>query len=538
MKKPILFLSLLLCGAVAFAQAVITEDVQMTVCDFSVNYNGDTLRLDYFRAAGDTQKRPTLILSYGGGWVGGERTMYRQIAPRYVRHGINVAAIDYTLTLKGQKHLPDSTIFGVQYANAITTAVADLYDATRYLLEHQDELGVREDKIILQGGSAGATNSVMAEYWLCNEAPIATSRLPKNFNYAGVIPAAGSIWKTGLEDPEWKNMPCPHMFMHGTSDWVVPFWDTPIPASNFKAFSPLRVASLLRERGAVVETFFVEEADHMMAAAPIFDFPYGGYTMDQTEHMLDFIDRVVLNEVKIQIDYSEKDYDAPRNFMVVLGMLAAQESTPDLNDLDLNSLQEGQHMAEPARKSQAYTLPQVGTGDIETKVVKGYAITRDASFQGPQAVYIHNGAKEPFLEELVKKGYVVVLTNTSASGLKNAVRYMAKNASAFNADASRIAIGGRGALVVSAGAKNIAGVISSAESLKNLSKVTVPVLYFADTNADLSAFEARKENKQVYMLYTAKHAKPTAEEASRLREAFLDRCVRNGEVFAVRIEEK
>ena len=68
--------------------------------------------------------------------------------------------------------------------------------------------------------------------------------------------------------------------------------------------------------------------------------------------------------------------------------------------------------------------------------------------------------------------------------------------------------------------------------------MTVPVLYFADTNADLSAFEARKEKKQVYMLYTAKHAKPTAEEASRIREAFLDRCVRNGEVFAVRIEEK
>ena len=87
--------------------------------------------------------------------------------------------------------------------------------------------------------------------------------------------------------------------MHGTMDWTVPFWDTPIPVSNFKAFSPKTVAELLRKRGACVETFFVEEADHMMAAAPIFDFPNGGYTMDQTEHMLDFIDRVILGEEKI-----------------------------------------------------------------------------------------------------------------------------------------------------------------------------------------------------------------------------------------------
>ena len=276
----------------------------------------------------------------------------------------------------------------------------------------------------------------------------------------------------------------------------------------------------------------------MMAAAPIFDFPYGGYTMDQTEHMLDFIDRMVVKETPMQLDYSEKDYDTPRSFMVVLGMLAAQEKTPDLNDLDLDSLQEGLHMAMPDRKSDAYTLPQTGKGQIVTETVKGYEITRDISFQGPQAVYIHNGAKEPFLDELVKKGYITMLVNTSSSGLKAAASFMAKNAGKWNADASRIAIGGKDALTAAAGAKNVAGVISTAETLKNLAKVTVPVLYFADSEADLSAFDKRKENELVYMLYTTKNAKPAADESSRIREAFLDRCVRNGEVFAVRVDER
>ncbi len=508
-------------GAAVAQSPGIPEDVQMTTLDFSKNTNGETLQLDYYRAAGDTLKRPVIILSFGGGWAGGDRLTYRQIAPRYVRHGINVAAIDYTLTLKGQAQLPDSTLFGVQYSNAIMTSVADLYDATRFLLEHKEELGVQEDKIIISGGSAGATNSVMAEYWLCNDAPLATSRLPKDFNYAGVIPCAGSVWKFGLEDPEWKKLPCPHMFMHGTVDWVVPFWDTPIPESNFKAFSPKRVAQMLRERGACVETFFVEDADHMMAAAPIFDFPYGGYTMDQTEHMLDFIDRVIIGKESIQIDYSEKDYDTPRNFMTILAAM------PDNNGA-----------TEAARKSEPYTLPQIGTGAIESRMIKNFTITRDSSFQGPQAVYIHNGTHEAFLDELVKKGYITVLVNTSASGLKAAATYMEKNAGKWNADASRIAVGGKDALAAAAGAKNIAGVISAAESLKNLSKVTVPVLYFADSESDLSAFDTRKENKQVYMLYTSKNAKPAADESSRIREAFLDRCVRNGEAFAVRIDEK
>ena len=93
-------------------------------------------------------------------------------------------------------------------------------------------------------------------------------------------------------------------------------------------------------------------------------------------------------------------------------------------------------------------------------------------------------------------------------------------------------------MAAAASAKNIAGVISTAETLNNLGKVTVPVLYYADSEADLSAFDKRKDNELVYMLYTAKNAKPAADDVSRIREAFLDRCVRNGEVFAVRIDEK
>ena len=72
----------------------IPSDVRMTTLEFKENSNGEKLQMDFYRAAGDTQKRPTIIFSFGGGWAGGDRLIYREVAPRYVRHGINVAAIE------------------------------------------------------------------------------------------------------------------------------------------------------------------------------------------------------------------------------------------------------------------------------------------------------------------------------------------------------------------------------------------------------------------------------------------------------------
>ena len=72
----------------------IPSDVRMTTLEFKENSNGEKLQMDFYRAAGDTRKRPTIIFSFGGGWAGGDRLIYREVAPRYVRHGINVAAIE------------------------------------------------------------------------------------------------------------------------------------------------------------------------------------------------------------------------------------------------------------------------------------------------------------------------------------------------------------------------------------------------------------------------------------------------------------
>lgn len=485
----------------------------------------DTLTLNYYRAVGDTRKRPTVIFSFGGGWAGGEKEVYKWVG-RFVKHGLNAACIDYSLLLKGQT-MRDSTLFGLQFNYAISAAVADLYDATRFLLEKQDDLGVDPERIILNGGSAGATNSIMAEYWICNEAPLATSRLPKGFNYAAVIPCAGGVWKQGLEMPQWKKKPCPHMFVHGSMDWVVPFWYQPIAASNFSASGPSILMDIFKRNGYPYESFIIENADHTIAAAPLFGF--NGTMVDYTEHMFDFIDRVVLGKEKLQIDYWEKDYDAPRSLMDVLAKMAAAAE----GKIDATSLQ--------TAGGREYTLPPFGTGKMvkESFKAKGISVemTRDASFEGPRPVLIWNGDALSSPELLLNKGYILLNANTGKAGLQKIASYVAANAGKLQADASRIVLGGNYALEASAKTK-CAGAISCGEAVKWLGKTRGPVLYFGTAQSDASIWSKKEEAKDSFILYTVSGNKAEVGNRVQIVSAFIERCVENREVFSARINEK
>ena len=485
----------------------------------------DTLTLNYYRAVGDTRKRPTIIFSFGGGWAGGEKEVYKWVG-RFVKHGLNAACIDYSLLLKDQP-MRDSTLFGLQFNYAISAAVADLYDATRFLLEKQDQLGVDPEKIILNGGSAGATNSIMAEYWICNEAPLATSRLPKDFNYAAVIPCAGGVWKQGLEMPRWKKKPCPHMFMHGSMDWVVPFWYQPIAASDFSASGPSVLADIFKQNGHPYESFIIENADHMIAAAPLFSF--NGTMVDYTEHMFDFIDRVVLGKENLQIGYWEKDYDAPRSFMDILSKMSAATE----GKIDAASLQ--------TVGGREYTLPPFGTGSIVKKILKAGGIsvevTRDASFEGPRPVLIWNGDALSSPDLLLNKGYILLSAKTGKAGLQKLASYVAANATKLQADASRIVLGGDHALEASAKAK-CAGAVSCGEAVKLLEKTTVPVLYFGTAQSDTSIWSKKEEAKDSFILYTVSGNKAEVGNRIQIVSAFIERCVENREVFGARINEK
>ena len=287
MKRLLAIAALCLAALSAAAQECpynLPEGAVMENFTYAVK-GSDVLHLDFFKMKGDTLARPTMILSFGGGWWTGSRFSMAPIM--YLRKGYNVACIDYRISLERFMYV-DSTVDGYKYVRAITRAVEDTYDATRFLIDRSKELGIDTARIVLAGCSAGAINSIMAEYLLCNEDPIATSRLPEGFNYGGVISGAGGVWKLGMSRPVYKWAPCPHLFIHGTADNIVPFGEKVVPESNFGCGGPAFLSEYFRKMGWKYDIWFLEGVNHDAASIP----SLSPEEVEETRHIYDFLDKL------------------------------------------------------------------------------------------------------------------------------------------------------------------------------------------------------------------------------------------------------
>jgi len=210
--------------------------------DYTLMYakKGDTeLFLDIYKAAKGThttlqvpvsgqpegvqKPKPTVLFIFGGGFITGARNekWYDPWYQRLTQDGYNVVAIDYRLGLVGVKTKGKSLEFARAVQKAIDMAVEDLYSATLFLIENGEELGIDPRNIVISGSSAGAMTSLQAEYYISNRMPMA-SVLPSDFNYAGVMSFAGSIYSdNGML--KFNNKPCPILMLHGTADKIVTY---------------------------------------------------------------------------------------------------------------------------------------------------------------------------------------------------------------------------------------------------------------------------------------------------------------------------
>ena len=245
------------------------KDIEKNTVVFAEK-DGEKLQMDIFRDAADVQSgsQPVFIFSFGGAWVSGSRHTGRKLLKDCARQGYIGIGIDYRLgikQLKDQGVAIDSSNFASSYSQAIMMGVEDLYDATRYVIDHARELRADTSRIVICGSSAGAINSLTAEYLVCNSHPLATEKLPEGFNYAAVVPFAGGIWLADTDTLIWKRKPCPILAYHGTADQLVPYGKSVIGNGAFGAFGPDYFIPQLKQMEVSFLFHQYHRADHMIS---------------------------------------------------------------------------------------------------------------------------------------------------------------------------------------------------------------------------------------------------------------------------------
>ena len=220
MKRTILLLLGLLVTSLAFAQKSTYMVAQCDTCD---------LFMDVYEPAvipGDTLQRPTILFVFGGGFIMGQRDD-PWVLPWFKllnENGYRVVSVDYRLGLKGVPMKFD-LFHLIQSANytkkAVDMGVEDVFAAVRYLADHQEELRVDMDNIVISGSSAGAMISLSSELEACNRT-VRAAILPEGFHFAGVMSFAGAIMSDSGKH-EYKRTPCPQLLIHGTEDGAVAY---------------------------------------------------------------------------------------------------------------------------------------------------------------------------------------------------------------------------------------------------------------------------------------------------------------------------
>jgi acetyl esterase len=109
------------------------------------------LQLDIYRPAGfeSSQKYPTIVFFFGGGWKGGSIKQFRNQALYFSSRGMVTVLADYRVATRH-----NSTPFD---------AVADAKSAIRYVRQNAAKFNIDPQRIVASGGSAGGHLAAAAD---------------------------------------------------------------------------------------------------------------------------------------------------------------------------------------------------------------------------------------------------------------------------------------------------------------------------------------------------------------------------------------
>lgn len=209
----------LLFGFVILTNCVFAQIAEYKTLTYFKN-DTTSLELDLFLPdqAGIKDKVPVVIFVHGGGFKNGNRESAHDICHFLAQNGIAAATITYTLYMADKSFSCDGIL--TEKVRAIQLAANQVWQATQFLIQNQEDYQVNTSQIFLAGSSAGAEAILQANYWDKGTMGIYPLNLPEQFKYAGVISGAGAIIDINLITSENQ---VPGLFFHGTCDKLVPY---------------------------------------------------------------------------------------------------------------------------------------------------------------------------------------------------------------------------------------------------------------------------------------------------------------------------
>ncbi|MBY0479441.1 MAG: alpha/beta hydrolase [Chitinophagaceae bacterium] len=214
----------------------------------SSSYSIMDLRLDVYKPANNTRKKPAVLLIHGGGFTGGSKSDVNivNLANYFASRGWVAFSINYRLL--GQNGTVPAQ--WVQYAQttvppvdrsqfmAMYPAHRDAKAAMRWLIANADNYNIDTNYITVGGGSAGAiiatslgittTADFTNEISLTTDPTLATTNLNKTYTIKTIL----DFWGSGIAVTAINNIygyqrfdatDAPIMIAHGTADPTVSY---------------------------------------------------------------------------------------------------------------------------------------------------------------------------------------------------------------------------------------------------------------------------------------------------------------------------
>lgn len=226
----------------------------------------DTLRMDRYNKTSIEGEKPCVIYVFGGGFKAGSRSSenYEKFFNFLLNKGYQVISIDYRL---GLKEVQDPAAYPEALPRSISYAVEDLFDATNYIFANAKEWSIDTTMLVPCGSSAGAITVLHAAHSIANKEEL-SSKLPSNFNYAGIISLAGAIFSS-TANLEWNQKPAPILLFHGDADRSVPF--DKLEAMGLGFYGSKHISEQLSSIQSPHFFYEVKNADHEISNTPIQD---------------------------------------------------------------------------------------------------------------------------------------------------------------------------------------------------------------------------------------------------------------------------